>query len=58
MRGVADALKRYPDIKAVQFYNSNVTLRSPCKLAVDSSSQSVAGYAEAGRDPDVNQRHE
>lgn len=58
MRGVVDALKRYPDIKAVQLYNSNVTLRSPCKLAVDSSPQSVAGYAEAGRDPYVNQPHE
>ncbi|WP_437729524.1 glycoside hydrolase family 26 protein [Sorangium sp. So ce861] len=57
MRGIVDALKRYPDIKAVQFYNSNVTHRSPCKLAVDSSSQSVAGYAAAGSDPYVNQPH-
>ncbi|WP_437961925.1 glycosyl hydrolase [Sorangium sp. So ce119] len=58
MRGVVDALKQYPDIKAVQFYNSNVTLRSACKLAVDSSPESVAGYAEAGSDPYVNQPHE
>ncbi|WP_437874415.1 glycoside hydrolase family 26 protein [Sorangium sp. So ce513] len=58
MRGVVDALKLYPDIKAVQLYNSNVTLRSACKLAVDSSPQSLAGFAEAGRDPYVNQPHE
>lgn len=58
MRGVVDALKRFPDIKAVQVFNSNATLKSPCNLVVDSSSQSVAGYAAAGSDPYVNQPHD
>lgn len=58
MRGVVSALKQYPDIKAVQLFNSTTSLSGGfCNLVVDSSSQSVAGYAEAGSDPYVNQPH-
>ncbi|WP_437669222.1 glycoside hydrolase family 26 protein [Sorangium sp. So ce131] len=58
LRTFVDALKRYPDIKAVQIYSSNVTLRSACRLSVDSSPEAVAGYAAAGSDPYVNQPHD
>ncbi len=57
MRGVVDALKLYPDIKAVQFFDSRATLASVCNLVVDSTPQAREGYAAAGSDPYVNQPH-
>jgi glycosyl hydrolase family 26 len=58
MRDVVDAIKLYPDIKAVQFFDSTTSLSGGfCNLLVDSTSQAQAGYAEAGTDPYVNQPH-
>lgn len=58
MRGFVNALKLYPEVKAVQFFNSTTSLSGGfCNLAVDSTPDAQAGYAQAGSDPYVNQPH-
>jgi hypothetical protein len=58
MRGVVDAMKALPELKAVQLFDSTATLSGGfCDLRVDSTPQARQGYAAAGRDPYVNQPH-
>ena len=59
MRGVINALKALPDLKAAQFHYWVVSLSGgACSFQMDSSPQALQGYVAAGRDPYVNQPHQ
>lgn len=57
-RGIVAALKKYPEIKGLSWFNSDTSLSGGyCNLFLDSSPDSLAGYIQAGRDPYLNQLH-
>jgi beta-mannanase len=55
MRAVPAALKELPNIKAAVYFNKDY---SGClRASIDTSADSTRGFADAGHDPYVNQRH-
>jgi hypothetical protein len=55
MRAVPAALKELPNIKAAVYFNKDY---SDClRASIDTSADSTRGFADAGHDPYVNQRH-